>query len=156
MGWFDWLRKNPRPQLHHPVFGAVRAAHRPSGRPWMWESVDLIETDRGHVSLTFSAGESGPRELQEQQWQHVLRDLDRLTRSAGPLVADELKGWEDWGVGFDPNAPWSELVWEDANLFGDTDAQHDFALIYGCKSWPDAMITIYFKDDRPMLSQLDD
>ena len=153
MGWFDWLRKAPAPVVDHPVFGRLRAAHRPKDGAWSWETLDLIETPRGLVSVNFDAGESGPGIAHEVQWRGILERLDELTRAAAPLVAGEL---QHWPVRFDPAAPWDELTWEGADLSGDSMPGNSFALAYGCKSWPDAMITVFFDNDRPIESRLDD
>jgi len=153
MGWFDWLRKTPAPVIDHPLFGRIRAAHRPKDEPWMWETLSSIETPRGRVFVNLDAGESGPSAAHEEQWERILTHLDELTHAAVPMIARELEAWE---VGFDPGAPWTELTWDGADLMGNSDEDHEFALAYGSKSWPDAMITVYFKDDRPTLSRLDD
>ena len=153
MAWFDWLRKAPTPVIEHPVFGRLRAAHRPLEGPWSWETLDWVDTPRGHVSVTFDAGEGGPTSAHEAQWNGILAKLDELTSAAAPLIASELKDWE---VAFDADAPWAEIIWESADLCGDSQAGDEFALGYACQSWPDAMITIYFEGERPMLSRLDD
>jgi hypothetical protein len=153
MAWFDWLRKVPAPVIVHPVFGRVRAAHRPANGSWSWETLESIRTPRGKAIVNFDAGEGGPSASHEAQWANILAELDRLTAAAAPLIARELEGFE---VPFDPAAPWSELTWEGADLCGDTKPSDEFALAYACKSWPDAMITVCFENGQPTLSRLDD
>jgi hypothetical protein len=153
MGWFDWFRRESPPIIDHPVFGRLRAAHRPKDRPWLWEPLEFLETPRGKVFVHLDAGEAGPAPVHERQWERILAEADDLTRAAAPFIADELK---DWDVPFDAIAPWDEITWEGVDLLGATDPEDDFALVYACKSWPDAMITVYFKDGRPRLSRLDD
>ena len=153
MGWFDWLRREPPPTIDHPLFGRLRAAHRPKDKPWLWEPMDPVETRHGKVFVHMDAGEAGPSDLHQGQWKQIIAEIENLTRAAAPLIDEELKNWE---VPFDPSAPWDEITWEGANLLGDTEPEDDFALVYACKSWPDAMITVYFKDGRPTLSRLDD
>ena len=153
MGWFDWLRPKPAPMIDHPLFGRLRAAFRPAGKPWNWEPLDFIDTPRGKVFVHLDAGEAGPAAIHEEEWGRILSHVDGLTASAAPLIAEELRNWP---VEFDPGDPWQEITWEGAELLGDTDPDHDFAMIYACKSWPDAMITVYFKGTRALLSRLDD
>ena len=153
MGWFDWLRKEPPPIIVHRVFGRLRAAHRPKDGPWLWEPLEWMETPHGKVFVHLNAGEPGPSALHESQWEQIATRVDSLTQAAAPLIGEELKNWE---VAFDPNAAWDEITWEGAELLGNTDPENDFALVYACKSWPDAMITVYFKNGRPTLSRLDD
>ena len=153
MSWFDWLRKAPAPVIDHPVFGRLRAAHRPNHGPWSWETLGLVETPHGRVSINFDARENGPAGAHEAQWRRILERLDEMTRAAVPLIATEL---EHWPVRFDPANPWDELMWEGADLSGDCRPGDSCALAYGCKSWPDAMITIFFENGRPTGSRLDD
>ena len=153
MGWFKRLRNSPAPVIEHPIFGSLRATCRPEEGPWSWETLRPINTQQGSAFVNLDAGKDGPTQAQEEQWQKILAQLGPLTGSAAPLIASELKSWP---VAFDPADPWRELTWEGADLHADTNENYDFAIAYGCKSWPDAMITIYFKDDRPVLSRLDD
>ena len=154
MGWFDWLRSTPAPVIDHPLFGQVRASHRPRQGSWLWETLGLVATPRGDGGLTFDAGENGPNVSHERQWNTIIKQLDSLTEAAAPLIASDLSHWDE--VPFDPASPWDELEWDGAHLGGDTSSQDEIALCYGCRHWPDALITVYFENGRPVLSQLDD
>lgn len=153
LGWFDWLRRTPAPIIDHPVFGRVRAAHRPKDELWMWECLDPKDTPRGPVQILFEADAAGPAAAHERQWRRILAQLESLTSAAAPLIARELT---DWPVPFDPTAPWTELAWDGADLNGDARPGDRFALVYECKSWPDAMITVQFEGGVPVSSRLDD
>ena len=153
MGWFDWLRKVPAPVIDHPRFGRVRAAYRPASGPWLWETLDLVPTARGEADVGFDAPETGPTSDQERQFDWILANLDPLTMAAAPMIAAELKNWP---VIFSPDDPWAELEWHGAHLTDNSSPEGDWQIAYGCKSWPDAMITIYFEAGRPSSSRLDD
>lgn len=153
MVWFDWLRKQPAPVIDHSRFGRVRASHRPSSGTWLWETLDMVDTPRGEVSLTFDADESGPTAAHERQFDHMLDNLDWLTETAVPMLASELKDFLDFGGLKFPADPWAELEWIGGHLTG---VGSELEVQYGYRSWPDAMITVYFENDRPTTIQIDD
>lgn len=153
MGWFDWLRKMPSPVIMHPRFGRVRASHRPSSGLWLWETLDAVDTSRGDVTLTFDADQAGPDVAHERQFGHMLANLDRLTEAAVPMLARELKDFLDPGGLKFPADPWAELEWMGGHLTG---VGSELEVQYAYRSWPDAMITVYFENDRPTSIQIDD
>ena len=153
MGWFDRLRKVPTPVIEHPKFGRVRAAHRPATGFWLWETLDFVTTPRGPADIGFDAPETGPTPDQERHFDWIVANLDQLTMAAAPMIAAELK---EWPVRFASDDPWEELEWQGAHLTMNNSPEGDWQIAYGCKSWPDAMITAYFEGGRPSLIQLDD
>jgi hypothetical protein len=150
MAWFDWLRSIPAPVIDHPKFGRVRASYRPKSGLWLWEMLDWLDTPHGRVSATFDAGPTGPGPHHEQAWDEICANVDGLTRKAAPLVASALADWLEKPF---PADPWAELGWEGAHL---TESSGEFELNYFCKSWPDAMIAVFFEQREPTLVQLDD
>ena len=153
MGWFDWLRKGPAPVLDHPIFGKVRAAHRPASGPWLWETLDFVQTPRGRADVGFDAGEGGPGPEHERQWQHIVDQLDQFTRQAAPMIGPELTAFLEKPF---PDDPWEELEWEGVHLAGEQGPGARFEISYASKSWPDAMITVCFEDEQPTLVRIDD
>lgn len=153
MGWLDWLGKIPAPTIEHPKFGRVRASYRSGSGPWLWETLDPVATPRGDAEITFDAPESGPTSDQERHWDWLVGNLDELTSAAVPLIAAELKDWLEKPF---PDDPWTELEWLGGHLTEKCSPDGDWQIAYGCKSWPDAMIAVYFERGRPSLVQLDD
>ena len=149
MGVFEWARRSV-PMMEHPNFGPLRASVRGDGGPWLWETLQLLDTPRGEADLGFEAGSSGPGASHEAQLDEIVSNLDRLTAAAAPMIDVKLGGCLEHSIGDDP---WSELEWQGARLTG---RNGDFQLHYSCRSWPDAMVTVSFEGRRPVSVQIDD
>jgi hypothetical protein len=150
MAWFDWFQRSPAPVIEHPRLGPLQAAHRPSSGPWLWETLDFVETRRGRADLTFDAGKAGPTKAQEQAWESIIDQIDSLTLAAAALVGPELREWLERPF---PVDPWDELQWQGAHI---SQRLGQFEISYGCRSWPDAMITVHFEQRKPTMVQIDD
>lgn len=153
MGWFDWLRSSRAPVIVHPELGRLRVSHRPRQGLWLWEMLDWVDTPRGRVALTWDGGEHGISAAQLELF-HWLRDhIDVLTAAAAPMIAPELSEWLERPFS---EEPWQELSWEGAHLPADGSIDGEWDLSYSVEQWPDAMVTVYFKQQQPTLVQIDD
>lgn len=149
MGVFEWARRSV-PMMEHPSFGPLRASVHGDGGPWLWESLNLLDTSRGEADLGFEAGSSGPGASHEAQLDEIVADLDVLTASAAQMIDLKLSGCLERSLG---DNPWSELEWQGARLTG---RSGDFQLHYSCRSWPEALVAVMFQDRQPVGIRIDD
>jgi hypothetical protein len=131
--------------IDHPIFGPVRAAPRRPGRPWLWQSLDLVETPLGRADIAFEASAEGPGEAHRVQLREIVSRLDALTEAAGPLIFDRLSRQ---GAAVEL---WAELEWRGACLTG---RQGEFQLEYSCRSRPES-IAVRFEQSQPVAVELE-
>lgn len=137
MSGIESLRRTVAPMIDHQAFGPMRASPCERGQ-WVWESLELLDTDRGKIDLAFEAGPEGPGVRHRAQLSAILALVDSLTRAAAPLIFAELAEAAD--------NRWTELVWRGAYVTG---REGEFRLEYSCRNWPDSMITAHFEGSTP-------
>ena len=139
------LRSAAAPVIDHRFFGPVRASGYDRDG-WLWESLELLDTPRGRVDLSFTAGLSGPGPEHRSQLDTIISRIGPLTRASASMVLTELARH----LGCPPD---DRLEWRGAHL---TDREGEFGLEYSCGSWPASMIVVWFEQSRPVSVRLDD
>jgi hypothetical protein len=137
---FERLPSAAAPMIDDPVFGLLRATPSHFGRTWLWQPLDLVDTQCGVADLAFEAGPEGPGDAHRGQLPEILAQLDMLTDLAAPLVAARLFG-----------APavteaYIKLEWCGACLTG---KQGEFQLEFSCFDRPES-IAVRFQHSRPI------
>jgi hypothetical protein len=133
------------PMIDHPAFGLLRATPSRVGQPWLWQSLDLIETTRGEADVAFEAGAEGPGEAHRAQLREIVSSLDALTQAAAPLIYDRLFGR---AATRDASA---ELEWCGVCLTG---RPGEFQLEFSCSSRTEA-IAVRFERSLPVGAQIE-
>lgn len=131
------------------VFGPLRTWGPDGKGPWLWESLELLDTIQGRADLTYSAGPDGPGVAHRAQLNAVLLCLDALTEAAMPLIAEELARYAG---DFRIDHRWTDLEWRGGHLTG---REGEFRLDYSVRIWPDWLIMVEFEQSRPASARIE-
>src|SRR4051794_21162523 len=89
---FERVPSAAAPMIDDPMFGLLRATPSDTGRTWLWQPLDLVETPCGMADIAFEAGADGPSDAHRAQLDRILARLDALADLAGPLITARLFG----------------------------------------------------------------
>ena len=143
------LRDAPAPVLDLRRFGPIRASFCRDSDGFLWESLDLVHTQRGLADLAFEAGAWGPTAAHEQQLDTITANLDVLTESAAQAIAGALGGAFEHCL----RDPWRGLEWQGARLTG---RDGTFQLHYWWTSGTESLVTVSFEQSRPTSAHLNE
>ena len=159
MGWisnlFDRLSGQlPQvPAVDHPELGRIRPSHRPRQSAWLWETLDPVAHRRGPVTVTWLAGEEGPSQAQVDFGRWLRDNIDDVVEQARPVLAIDVQDWTDKPM---PAKAWDELFWEAAGLPDDGKRDSEWDVSFATRTCPDVMLTVTFRDGKPLFVTADD
>lgn len=117
------------------------------------ETVDPIDHRRGPVTVTWLAGAGGPSEDQVAFWDWLREHIDDVVEQARPVLALDVQDWTEKPM---PTEAWEELFWEGAQLPDDGRRESEWDVAFATRTCPDVMLTVTFRDGRPLFVTADD